>query len=508
MDELIRNRREEDPAMAVTLSESTLARLPAAVARPGYDRARLRPGIVHVGIGNFHRAHQAVYLDDLFAQGTDHDWAIIGAGVRPEDAAMRERLLAQDGLSTVVELAPEGHRARVIGAMIDFLPVEEGHAPLIERMSEPDIRIVSLTVTEGGYYLDGDGGFDAAHPHMRNDADPAQPPKSVFGAMLAALAARRAAGVAPFTIMSCDNLPSNGHVTRATLMSLARLRDPKLADWLADRLACPSSMVDRITPATTSAVRDRVERDFGLRDAAPVICEPFRQWVVEDDFPTGRPALDTVGVTLTDQVEAFEAMKIRVLNGGHAIIAYPAALIGHSLVSDAMADPLVHRFLDRTERNEVLPFVREVPGTDPVDYLALVAQRFSNPDVGDTIARLCLDGSNRQPKFILPSIQDNLRAGRVPEGLCLLSALWSRYCHGTAEDGTPIPPNDPNWAALTRRAEEARHRPAAWLEMREVYGNLAASAAFADRFDHYLRDIWAQGATPVLQRFLHADGQD
>uniref|UniRef100_A4WT64 Mannitol dehydrogenase, C-terminal domain n=1 Tax=Cereibacter sphaeroides (strain ATCC 17025 / ATH 2.4.3) TaxID=349102 RepID=A4WT64_CERS5 len=471
------------------------------VALPAYDRKALTPGIVHIGVGNFHRAHQAVYIDDLFALGEGHDWGILGAGVRPTDARMREALAAQDNLSTVIELDPAGHRARRVGAMIGFLPVEADNAALIEAMSDPRIRIVSLTVTEGGYNVDASGAFDPTHPDIVADAARPSAPATAFGAILAALRARRAAGVAPFTVMSCDNLPGNGHVTRNAVVGLAELFDAELAAWVKSHVAFPNGMVDRITPATGPHERE-LAQGFGLTDPVPVTCEPFRQWVVEDHFPAGRPALEKVGVTFTPHVHAYEAMKIRILNGGHAVIAYPSALMDIEFVHEAMANPLVAAFLHRIEVEEILPHVPPVPDTSIPAYLSLIESRFSNPEIADTTRRLCLDGSNRQPKFIVPSLRDNLAAGRMPKGLVLLSALWCRYCFGTTDSGQVVAPNDPNWSALQERSKRARANPADWLAMTEVYGDLGRHPALVGEFGAALEAVWRDGAEAVLRRFL------
>lgn len=474
---------------------------PSALTLPAYDRTRLTPGIVHIGLGNFHRAHQAVYLDDLFALGEGHDWAIIGAGVRPADAAMREALKAQDCLSTVIELDPTGRRARRIGAMIDFLPVERGNGALIAAMAKPEIRIVSLTVTEGGYFMDSAGRLDTGAPDIQADAASPDAPETAFGAILAALKRRRAAGVPPFTVMSCDNLPGNGQVTRQVVVGLARLSDPDFADWVEAHVAFPNGMVDRITPATGARER-AMAAAFGLDDPVPVTCEPFRQWVLEDHFPAGRPALEEVGVVFTEHVHAYEAMKIRILNGGHAIIAYPGGLMDVDLVHEAMEQPLISAFLDKVEREEIIPIVPPVPDTDLHDYYAVIRERFANPEVADTVRRLCLDGSNRQPKFIVPSIRDNRAAGRLPLGLILESALWCRYCAGTSDSGTPIAPNDPNWAELSARAQLAKDDPAVWLAMSEVYGDLGSDPEVVVAFAQALRALWAKGARAVLTDYL------
>ncbi len=484
------------------LSTATLADLPDAVALPGYDRTKLRPGIVHIGCGNFHRAHMAVYLDDLFQLGWGQDWAITGAGVRDGDARMRDVLAGQDYLSSVIERSPGVVHARVIGAMTGFVPVAAGNAPLIAAMSDPKVKIVSMTVTEGGYYIDPKTGtFGSDHPDIRHDAANPAEPDTVFGAIIAALAARRKAGIPAFTVMCCDNLPHNGHVTRDAVVGLARLSDPGLADWIAQSVAFPNSMVDRITPATGDKER-ALALSLGIPDAAPVTCEPFRQWVMEDNFPTGRPPLEKVGVTFTDRVDAFETMKIRILNGGHAIIAYPAGLLDIHYVHDAMADPLVRAFLDRILEREVLPIVPPVPGVVLADYKSLILDRFSNPEVADTIRRLCLDGSNRQPKFIIPSIRDAIAGKGRMDGLVLLSALWCRYCFGTSESGAVIEANDPNWDRLRTQAHLAKASPVKWLEMAEIYGDLGQDAALVAQFSEALNAVWELGTRRVITDYL------
>jgi mannitol 2-dehydrogenase len=474
------------------------------VALPAYDRARLTPGIVHVGLGNFHRAHMAVYLDDLFAKGLGHDWAVLGAGVREGDARMREALRAQDWLSTVIELDPAGLRARRIGALTGFVEVQSDNAALIAAMTDPAIRIVSLTVTEGGYFVDAaTGKFDPTAPEIVADAADPDRPATAFGAILAALRARRAAGIAPFTVMSCDNLPGNGHVTQDAVTGLARLSDPALADWVAASVAFPNGMVDRITPATGPRER-ALAQSLGLDDPVPVTCEPFRQWVLEDNFPAGRPPLEAVGVTFTDNVHVYEAMKIRILNGGHAIIAYPGGLLDIALVHEAMAHPLVRAFLQKVIRDEIIPFVAPVPDTDLTAYFGTIIERFSNPEVADTIRRLCLDGSNRQPKFILPSLRDNLAAGRVPGGLILECALWCRYCAGVSDSGAVIAPNDPIWDRLTDVAQAARAQPALWLAMDDIYGAVGRDPLVIAEFTRALNALWEKGTVAVLTDYLNA----
>jgi mannitol 2-dehydrogenase len=492
--------------MSQPLSLGTLGALPAAVSRPKYSREALRPGILHIGVGNFHRAHQAIYLDDLFNAGRDLDWALLGAGVRPGDEAMRRALAPQDWLTTVLELEPGANKARVSGSMVDFVPVSEDARAIVAALNDPVLRIVSLTVTEGGYCIDpATGAFNPEHPEIRYDAAHLDAPRSVFGVLVTALRRRRERGQAPFTVMSCDNIPHNGHVTLEAVVGLADLVDPALAAYIRESVAFPNSMVDRITPATTDRERAILEERFGVRDNWPVFCEPFRQWVLEDRFPAGRPALEEVGVTFTAEVAAFELMKLRILNGGHAAIAYPAGLLGIHFVHDAMADPLVRGFLDKLEVEEIIPCVPPVPGVDLKDYYQLIATRFANPDVGDTIPRLAQDGSNRQPKFILPSTRDRLREGASVNGLALESALWCRYCAATDDTGAPITLNDPNAGRLTPAALAAKAEPAAFLALRDIFGDIADALPFRNAFGAALRSLWRDGTRATLQRYLNGE---
>ena len=492
--------------MSVKLSRAALAKLPAGVVVPNYASADLKAGMVHIGVGNFHRAHQAVYLDDLFRSGHDRDWAIIGVGVRATDAAMRENLGQQDWLTTVVEQEAGATHVRVTGAMTDFLPPGDT-AAVLEVLARPEIRIVSLTITEGGYYISpATQKFDAAHPDIVADARNIHAPTSAFGLIVAGLMRRRAAGLAPFAVMSCDNIPGNGHVTQNAVVGLAELVDPALARWIKTEVAFPNSMVDRITPATSDRERRMLKDEFGIEDASPVFCEEFRQWVMEDHFPAGRPALERVGVQFTADVAPFELMKIRILNGGHATIGYPAALLDIHFVHEAMEDKQIRAYLEKLTREEIIPAVPPPPGVDLEDYRCLIERRFSNPKIGDTNSRLCLDGSNRQPKFILPTVADRLAAGQSFKGLALVSALWCRYCAGATESGQAIAPNDPNWASLQVAAKSARQEPKAFLAMRDIFGGLADDSRYSKAFTDALGMLWSKGVRATLADYL-AGGQ-
>ncbi len=486
----------------VRLSNATLSKLPDGVDRPRYDRSKLTPGIVHIGLGNFHRGHQAWYLHRLMQQGLAHDWAIIGAGVRPYDAKMREKFLAQDCLTTLIELDPHGTAAEVIGSMIDYLPVEPGNGPLIEAMINPAIRIVSLTITEGGYFVDPvTGGFDADHPDIRRDAEDLSAPITAFGAIVTALAARREAGFGPMTLQSCDNLQNNGSILRQTVVSLARLVDAALADWIDENCSFPNSMVDCIVPAT-GPDELALAHALGIEDAVPVTHENYRQWVIEDDFCAGRPEWEKSGATISDQVHDYEAMKIRILNGGHQIVANAGELLGCEMIADCMADPEILGFFRKVQKDEIAPYVHKVPDISTSDYIALIERRFANPEIKDTTRRVAFDGSSRHTGFILPILRDAITAGGSVEGLALAEALWARMCAGTREDGSAIDANDPHWDDLHSAAGAARSRPAAWLEQSHFYGDLVDNPDFSGAFDRWLVQIWRDGCRETLRGYI------
>ena len=486
------------------LSNSTLGQLPKAIKRPTYDRSGLRPGIVHIGLGNFHRAHQSWYLHRLFEKGMSLDWAIIGAGVRAFDVEQREKLLAQDCLTTLIELDPSGTSAEVVGSMIDYVEIKDGNGPLIAQMADPKIRIVSLTVTEGGYYIDPvTNGFDEGHPDIQYDAKHPDAPRTAFGAMVAALKIRRDKGVGPFTGQSCDNLQGNGAILRQTVVSLAAMSDPALADWIDQNCTFPNSMVDTIVPATGPKELQQV-RDLGIEDDVPVTHENFRQWVIEDDFCQGRPDWDQVGATFTDLVHDYEAMKIRILNAGHQVIASPSEVLSIDTVSASMADPQINALLHKVVTEEIAPYVKDVPGMTPAQYLDLIAGRFSNPAIVDTTRRIAFDGSSRHPGFLVPSIRDALASGGPVSGLALTEALWARMCYGTREDGTEIEANDPYWDDLKAVAQAAKETPLTWLQQTHLYGDLAEHARFADAFEHWHAQIWSNGVSATLSEYLAA----
>lgn len=482
------------------LRNESLGVLSDAIKRPDYDRSKLTPGIVHIGLGNFHRAHQAWYLHRLMQQGLALDWAIIGAGVRPEDSMMRERLLDQDCLTTLIELDPDSTSAEIIGSMIDFLPVEEDNKSLVATMADPAIRIVSLTVTEGGYYQDANGNFDSNHPDIRYDAENPERSRTAFGAMVAALRLRRAAGHRPFTGQCCDNLQENGKILRQTVVGMAELIDPSLAEWIDQNATFPNAMVDCIVPAT-GPMELELAQSYGVLDHAVVTHENFRQWVIENKFCGGRPPWEEAGAILTDDVHPYESMKIRVLNAGHQVLANAGELLGLETIADCMADPDLLAFFRMVENQEILPTVVPVKNTSVQEYLRLIERRFSNPKIHDTTRRVAFDGSSRHPGFVLPIIRDAISNGSPFKGLAMVEAIWCKMCLWQREDGSLIEPNDPLWDQLSDAAVAAQQEPVTWLAQANLYGDISEHAEFADAFRTSYETVSTLGVRKAIKQF-------
>ena len=483
------------------LNKENLRRFSDSVRIPTYDRNALTPGILHLSVGNFHRGHMAVYLDELFEQGEDLDWAVIGASLRPSAVKMRKSLKAQDYLTTVVELAPSAISAHIVSSMVDFLPSDP--IEIVDVLSDGKIRIVSLTITESGYYIDAaTGKFAADHPEMIGDAKSPDTPVSLFGVIVKALKLRRDTGIEPFTVLSCDNLPGNGNVTRQTIVGLASLSDPKLADWIASSVSFPNSMVDRIVPATTDRERQLVKDNFGINDELPVVCEPFCQWVIEDNFPSGRPHLEKVGVEFVTDVSGYELMKLRILNAAHASMCYPALLLGHHFVHEAMEDPDILQYLKTLLTQEAIPTLKPLPGVDYHQYLDRVLERFSNTEIGDAISRIAEEGSERQPKFILPAVIDALAAGKPVDGFALEIALWCRYCLAEDEQGKLIDVKDLKAAELFQFSESSKTRSDAFLDNIDIFGSLGKNVLFSEPFCYWLGYIHRLGVRAAIRKYV------
>ncbi len=477
------------------LSGSTLATLPEAVARPAYDRAAVRPGIVHLGIGAFHRAHQAVYVDDILA--ADPSWGIVGASLR--STGTRDALKPQDGLYALSVRSGEGERLRVIGSVVDVLVAVEERARLLAAMASPAVRIVSLTVTEKGYCHDpATGALNEAHPDIVQDLKTPDAPVTAPGLIAEALARRRAAGVAPFTVLTCDNLPANGDVARRVVGRFAELRDADLGAWVAGEVAFPSTMVDRITPATTDEDRARVDAALGATDAWPVVTEPFSQWVIEERFPTGRPPFETTGAEMVADVAPYEQMKLRLLNGAHSSLSYLGYLAGYQFVSDVMGDASYARFVAAL-MEEATPTLSVPPSADLAGYKAALLDRFRNPALKHRCWQICMDGSQKLPQRLLGTIRDCLKSGAPFGKLALGVAGWMRYVTGIDETGEAIDVRDPLAGELRALADaagpDAERLVRALTGVEKVFGqDLAADPRFTGPVTERLARLFKDGA--------------
>jgi mannitol 2-dehydrogenase len=479
-----------------SLTEETLGQLNAGVSLPRYDRRRVTTGIVHIGVGGFHRSHQAMYIDTLLNNGAAMDWGICGIGLQPSNTRMRDALAAQDGLYTLVLRHGDGTwDARVIGSIVEYLFAPDDPEAAIEKMAEPTTRIVSLTVTEGGYNLDAvTGEFNSSDASVLADLRPGAMPRTVFGLVTEALARRRDRGIPAFSVLSCDNIQGNGHVSQRAFTAFARLRDPALAEWMTRHVRFPNCMVDRITPQTTETDRAELSRRFGVDDQWPVLCEPFTQWVLEENFADGRPPLEDVGVQIVPDVEPYELMKLRLLNASHQALCYPGHLVGYRFVHEVTTDPLFARFLLDYMTAEAIPTLRPVPGVDLHQYANQLIERFSNSEVGDTVARLCANASDLIPKFLLPVIRHRLATGAPFTRSAAVVASWARYAEGTDENGETHELDDALAPQLQAAAGRQRCHPAAFVEdNRAVFGELADDPRFTEVYSSILSSLLERG---------------
>jgi mannitol 2-dehydrogenase len=480
------------------LSAGMLDALAPHVDLPAYDRSALEPGVVHIGVGGFHRAHQALYFDDLAATG-ETAWGVVGVGLRRPE--MGQVLRAQEGLFTVVERCPDGERARVVGSMVEYLYAPEDPEKVLGALADPRTQLVTLTITGGGYYIGEDEVFDADDDGVRYDLAHPEVPRTMVGFLVEALRRRRDAGTGPFTVLSCDNLPDSGKAARTAVVSFAALRDEQLAGWIRDNVTFPSSMVDRITPETSPAARDEVETVFGVPDRWPVITEPFRQWVIEDDFCAGRPALERVGVQFVADVAPYKLVKARMLNGGHSALGYLGSLRGHGTTDEAMDDPVVRTFLEQLLEQEVEPLLPAVDGIDMDEYRRTTLARFANPAIGDSLARLARRGSVKMPSYLLPSLHEALAHGRPHSLLLLAVAAWARYLRGTDLSGKALAVEDPKAESLQALAAGGPRR---LLGMRSVFGRLGDSPRLVAELTELVRLLDEDGVETALARCLSA----
>ncbi|WP_432562402.1 mannitol dehydrogenase family protein [Kineococcus sp. SYSU DK003] len=486
------------------LTPENLDEIGRTVPVPTYDRSQVTPGIVHLGVGGFHRAHQAMYLDRLMNEGKALDWGIRGIGVLPHDKRMKEVMDAQGGLYTLVLKAPDGSREpRVIGSILDVVLAPEDPEGAVEAMADPRIRIVSLTVTEGGYNIDAvTGEFVLGEPGVAADLVEGAVPRTSFGLVTEALRRRRERGVPPFTVMSCDNIQGNGHVAHKVFVAFATAKDPELGAWISANVRFPNCMVDRITPGTTDDDRAEVRDRFGIEDAWPVVCEPFAQWVLEDSFGLGRPPFEDAGVQVVDDVEPYELMKLRLLNASHQALCYFGHLAGYRLVHDVAQDPLFAKFLLGYMEREGSPTLAPVPGIDLDAYRHELIARFSNGEVRDTVARLCNESSDRIPKWLLPVVRHQLEHGGEFFRAAAVVASWARYAEGVDEQGEPIDVSDRLADKLVATAQRNQEEPTAFISDRSLFGDLVDDERFVAEYTATLASLHAKGARATLEELV------
>ncbi len=491
------------------LRNELLADLSNELAVPHYDRDGLTPGIVHIGMGHFHRAHQAMYLDRLLQMGLAGDWAIWGVSMRSTGA--NDSFAAQDHLYTLTEKRSDGTRAsRVIGSIVGFESAPDNLNSVLERIAAPSTRIVSLTITEGGYGIDPATrqftGVD--DPRVAYDLDHPGASRSWLGLLLNAFRLRRDRSAGPITVLSCDNIEDNGRVAEHAFTTFAELVDPEMSDWVARNVTFPGSMVDRVVPATTAADDEYLARRFGIRDDWAVTSEPFVLWTVEDNFANGRPPLELVGVDLVSEVAPYERMKLRLANGVHQGLCYFGRLLDYEYVHEAVSDPDINALLLRYIDEEAVPSLTPIDGVDFNQWGRQVLSRFGNPQLDDRISRICADSSDRIPKFVLPVVADRLRDGGTVDVCAAIVASWARYAQGVDERRRPIDVVDPRRERVMEFARMDLDDPGAFLTMREVFDQLGDSDQFVAQFVATRTELNASGARKTLIDLGQASEQD
>jgi mannitol 2-dehydrogenase len=489
--------------MALALSKQTLAEIEPQIPGPNYNRDALKCGILHMSVGGFHRSHQAVYIHDLMNKSPSN-WMICGVGLLPNDLNNINALKEQNGLYTVIERTANGDSAIVVGSMKEVIHAPSNPQVVIDRMMDPDIRIVSLTITEKGYYYDSTRNLDLNNDLIKNDLENPTSPKTMYGYVVGALARRRQNGMKPFTVMSCDNLPGNGHLTHKLILQFANAIDKELAVWIDTNVTFPNAMVDRITPVTTDEIVKLASEKFGVNDAWPVVCEDFRQWVLEDKFCDGRPALEEVGVQIVDEVDPYEKMKVRLLNSSHSALSYLSYLLGHRNVDNAMNDPLIGEFVKRYMDEDITPCVPEVPGVDLDAYKTKLIERFANPAISDQVQRLAEDGSTKIPNGMLACLRMQLANGGSYKWITLAIAGWFRYLRGIDEQGEAITIKDGMADRLKAAAQLDPRDPTALLGIRDIFGDdLLTSKEFVAEVTKQLNEIHEKGVKQVLTEALN-----
>jgi mannitol 2-dehydrogenase len=492
--------KSRDPLI---LCESSLKDIAAKLQTPQYSRQSVGEAVIHLGVGGFHRAHQALYLDELLDKGHDSRWGICGVGIMPQDEPMNLALASQDCLYTLVERSGTTDHVRVVGAIKRHLLAPKNPEAVFLALANPQTLIVSLTATEGGYCInEKTGALDEHHPGIEQDLRRPLAPTTIFGYLAEGLRRRRAAKLAPLTIVSCDNIQGNGSITKKMLTEFCDLKDSNLARWIEKNVSFPNSMVDRITPQTTNYERLLVRETFGIEDHCPVVCEAFRQWVLEDNFSQERPCFEDVGVQMVSNVAPYEKMKLRLLNASHSAMGYLGYLAGHRTIDSVARDPEFSAYILALMDEEVTELLDPVPGVALSEYKRTLLSRFSNKDIADQVLRICSDGSGKMPKFILPSIAEQLERGGPTSRLTLCVAAWIRFLSGKDEEGSAIPLQDPLAATLQTAALRARTDISEILGITTIFGDLGQSKRFVGELTESLNSLYEKGARATLRHLV------
>ena len=488
----------------IKLNTKTLSQVPKSVAVPTYDRSKVTSGIVHVGVGNFHRAHEAFYTDQLLNKG-EKEWGICGVCLLERDRKMYEILTGQDGLYTLVVKEPDGNRSvRVIGSIVEVLYAPEDPDVVISKMADPGVKIISLTITEGGYNYDASTGeFLFSEPDIQWDLQHPDRPRTIFGTLAAAMLLRRNNRLPGFTVLSCDNIQQNGEVCKKMVMSFLREWQPDLVSWAEEQVTFPNSMVDRITPVTSEQDRKDLLSGVQLEDDWPVICEPFILWVIEDHFPHGRPVWERAGVQFVNEVEPYEKMKIRLLNAGHSLLGFSGTLFGYRTIDEAVRNPIITAFLRKFMDNEVTPVLGEIDGINLEEYKNSLLERFANPYISDRLSRICSESSSKIPKFLLPTIIEQLHREGPLECSALVVATWCRYLELAGTAGMNYEIQDSNRGMLLEASRASQDKdPLAFLKYKPVFGNLAHSARFVETYLRMIRYLRWNGLEEAISNLI------
>jgi mannitol 2-dehydrogenase len=484
----------------IKLNAENLHLLPREVAIPAYDRSEIKTGIVHIGIGGFHRAHEAFYTDQVLHHNSKN-WGICGIALLNTDNKIHNVLKDQDGLYTLMITESDGTlTARIIGSITEYLFAPENPGAAIEKMADPDIRIITLTITEGGYnFSAATGEFQINEPLIQWDLNNPENPKTVFGYITQSLKRRRYGGIAGLTIQSCDNIQKNGDLLKRMLLAYVKEAEPGLTDWIEKHITFPNSMVDRITPVTTQSDIENLKSVYGIEDAWPVVCEPFIQWIIEDNYSNGRPAWESAGVQFVQDVSSFEKMKIRLLNAGHSLLGFTGALHGYTYIHEVVHDQLFAKFLRDFMDKEVTPVLDEVPGIDLNAYKDKLFERFGNSRIRDKVARICLQSSAKMPKFLLPTVREQVKAGGPVECSALVIAAWCRYCEGFDEAGNKYPIEDEMKEILHEKALSSHLDPLSFLRIEPIFGDLINSKRFTKAYVNALQCLYQKGVIACLK---------